>query len=136
MTNQRCVKACLDVIAACEEAMVPWILGNPAGSLIWTQNDILQLKDLPHVSLVGCETCMYGVPWRASLSFLCSHCDDSELLRLSKRCCRRGGICERTLRRHKMVERNAYHYSVKLIDDLVYCLLSRARTSMDVARFG
>ena len=102
--GNKCLRAVLKIIAACNSAGVPWILENPHSSYMFKTPELAKLADRRYVSTIVSDFCQFGTRWRKRTRFLSGHLHPDELARLSKTCDGRNGICSRTGRPHLQLE--------------------------------
>ena len=85
------------VFRLCVKRAIPVALENPASSLLWQVPQYVSLAAHRQVHCVGCDYCLYGMPWRKRTRFMYAVVD---LSAVARRCSSRKGICDRTGCRH------------------------------------
>ena len=97
--GNRLCKATAASIRGCEAANIPWVLENPASSMLWSAPPIQRLLRRPSVTFTTIDQCQYGAPWKKATGLALGG-GLSPGPHLSKVCSGRKGICSATGRPH------------------------------------
>ena len=81
------------IIHTCDTAHVPWILENPANSLLWSTPRITSWAHLGHVTQAVSDMCAFGARWKRRTRFMCSRCAEDLCIPLDYKCRACGGKC-------------------------------------------
>ena len=95
------MKFSASVFSLCRNLGVAVALENPHTSMIWQAEPMKQLAAHPRVHSEYSDFCMEGVAWRKRTRFLFFGAD---LGPACKHCSSKGGVCDRSGKRHHILE--------------------------------
>ena len=87
------IVAIIALVKLFDKHRLPWIVENPAGSILWLFPFFQELLQRTHVTRTVADYCRFGRPWRKRTAFLSGHIDSLDLDRLDKRCGGTRGLC-------------------------------------------
>ena len=98
-TGNKLCRATARIIRECEANHIPWILENPASSMLWIAPPIARILRKPTVSFTVIHQCMCGTAWKKPTG-LAMGCGLSPTPHLMDTCTYKGKRCSRTGKPH------------------------------------
>ena len=116
------------VIRRCAALGIVCVMENPASSMIWDAPFFKSIFRSKIAEQICTDFCQWGVPWRKRTKFCFCHVDLSSV---AARCSSKRGICDRTGRKHEVLQGKvasgvnktliAEPYPVRLCTSLAKC---------------